>query len=93
MHLRTFALVAVVEVVDPIEMAATTPPVETNTIPHLVVLKMQEIVARNIGAWDNGVAGGWWLHRELLRLRRGRLNGTVVAEGLAAASVGTTKAS
>ena len=50
MHLRTFALAADVGVVDPIEMAAIAPPVETNTTPHSVVLKVQEIAARNTGA-------------------------------------------
>ena len=58
MHLRTFALAADVGVVDPIEMAAIAPPVETNTTPHSVVLKVQEIAAQNTGAWDNGAAAG-----------------------------------
>ena len=57
MHLRTFVLVAVVGFVDPIEMDATAPLVETNTTPHSVVLKVQEIAAQDTGAWDNGGAG------------------------------------
>ena len=68
MHLWTLELAVVIRVVDPIEMAAIAPPVEANTTPHLIVLKVQEIAAWDTSVWDNGAARGWLLHRELMVL-------------------------
>ena len=56
LYLRTFTLVAAVGVVDPTEMAAIAPFMETNITPHLAMLKVQKTIAQHTNVAD-GVAG------------------------------------